>query len=786
MNFNKMSKLISIFFFLLYTFSSIAQNKHTISGYIQDVSSGENLIGASVYEKETFKGTSSNTYGFYSLTLPQGNYTIVYSYIGMKELSVNINLNKNIKQNIALSAESILTKEVNVSAERTKNVESTKVSQIRLDVQKVKQMPAIMGEVDILKTIQLLPGVQSAGEGNAGFYVRGGGPDQNLILLDEATVYNASHLFGFFSVFNADAIKDINLIKGGMPAQYGGRIASVLDINMKDGNNQKFGVDGGIGIISSRATIQGPIVKNKSSFIVSGRRTYIDILSKPFLKDKMKENGYYFYDLTAKSNYKFSDKDRLYLSGYFGRDVFKFGSSNTSFGIEIPWGNTTSSLRWNHLFNDKLFLNTSIIYSDYLFELGMEQSQFEFKLSTSITDWNTKIDFTYLPNLRNNIKFGTQYTYHTFIPASVSGQSGEVSFIPETIFKQYANEGSLYFSDDYELTDRIKINMGGRYTVFQHDGYISIKEMINNEFTQETESQYRHFEPRFSARYSINPTTSFKSSFTQNYQYIHLASLGGMSMPMDLWLPSSSIIKPTKGEQYTTGIFKNFKNNSIETSIELYYKEMENLIEYKEGSFPEDNANASQDELLTFGDGQSYGAEFFVKRSVGNTTGWIGYTHSYTYRTFPDVNNGDPYPAKYDRRHDFSAVATHKLNDKWSLSSVFVYATGSAITIPIERYVIDGNIFTEFTTKNGYRMDSYHRLDIAATYTRKPNRKFKSSWNFSIYNVYNRHNPYFIFLDIEDTTNDGSGTLESGGLTPTATQVSLFPIIPSVSWNFTF
>jgi hypothetical protein len=372
------------------------------------------------------------------------------------------------------------------------------------------------------------------------------------------------------------------------------------------------------------------------------------------------------------------------------------------------------------------------------------------------------------------------------MPASVSGQSGETIFSPETIFKQYANEGSLYFSDDYELSDRIKLNFGGRFTAFQHGGHIAVLDMISNEFKQNKDDQYRHFEPRFSARYSINPTTSLKSSYTKNYQYIHLASLGGMSMPMDLWLPSSAIIKPTEGVQYTTGIFKNFKNNSIETSVELYYKEMENLIEYKEGSFPEDNANGRQDELLAFGDGQSYGAEFFVKKSVGKTTGWIGYTYSHTYRTFPDVNSGEPYPAKYDRRHDFSAVATHKLNDKWTFSSIFVYATGSAITIPIERYVIDGNIYTEFSTKNGYRMEPYHRLDVSATYTPKPHKKYKSSWNFSIYNVYNRLNPYFIYLDIEDNTTDGSGSLENGGLTPKASQVSLFPIIPSITWNFKF
>ena len=430
-----MPKLISIFFILLFSVNSIAQNKYTISGYIQDESSGENLIGVSVYEKETFKGTSSNTYGFYSLTLPQGNYTIVYSYIGMQEQTVNINLNKNIKQNIALSSESILTDEVTISAERKKNLESTKVSQIKLDVQKVKQLPALMGEIDILKTIQLLPGVQAGGEGSSGFYVRGGGPDQNLILLDGATVYNASHLFGFFSVFNADAIKDINLIKGGMPAQYGGRLASVLDINMKEGNNKRFGGEGGLGIISSRLTLEGPIIKDKSSFIISGRRTYIDILSKPFLSEEMKGNGYYFYDLTAKVNYTISDKNRVFLSGYFGKDKVNFSAPSGNFNINIPWGNSTAVARWNHLFNNKLFLNTSVIYSDYSFSMGASQQQFEFKLSSQVEDWNTKLDFTYLPNNRNTVNFGAHYTYHIFMPASISGASGEVDFAPETIFK---------------------------------------------------------------------------------------------------------------------------------------------------------------------------------------------------------------------------------------------------------------------------------------------------------------------------------------------------------------
>jgi len=781
-----MKKHIFILASLLFSMSSFAQNKYTISGYIQDASSGENLIGVSVYEKATFKGTTTNTYGFYSLTLAEGNYTIIFSFIGLKEQSLQIKLDKNIKNNIKLLSESILTKEVTVSANRKKNIESTNVSQIRLDVQKIKQMPALMGEVDILKTIQLLPGVQSGGEGSSGFYVRGGGPDQNLILLDGATVYNASHLFGFFSVFNADAIKDINLIKGGMPAQFGGRLASVLDITMKEGNNQKFGGEGGIGIISSRLTLEGPIIKNKSSFIISARRTYADILSKPFLSESAQNNGYYFYDLTAKANYTLSDKDRFYLSGYFGNDIVNFSAPSGNFGIEIPWGNTTAAARWNHLFTDKLFLNTSVIFSDYSFEMGATQQSFEFKLSSKVEDWNTKLDFTYLPNQRNSIKFGAQYIYHNFMPASISGSSGDVDFSPETIFKQYSNEAALYFADDFEVTDALKINFGGRYTAFTHAGNITFRQMLENEFIQDEENQYRNFEPRVSARYKLNPTSSFKTSFSKNYQYIHLASMGGMSMPTDLWLPSSEKLKPTEGNQYTLGYFKNLGNNMFETSIETYYKDMKNLIEYKEGSIPDDNANGRQDDALTLGNGNSYGVELFIKKATGKTTGWIGYTHSYTNRIFPEINNGEMFSAKYDRRHDLSIVVNHELSKRWTASAVFVYATGSALTIPTERFIINGNIFTQYSGKNEFRMEPYHRADISFNYTKNPNKKYHSTWNFSVYNVYNRKNPYFIYLDIEDTSTDGSGSLESGGLQAKAYQTSLFPIIPSISWNFKF
>ena len=776
-------KIIILFF----SITAFAQENYTISGYVQDESSGENLIGVSIYDKENYKGTASNQYGFYSLTLEEGSYEIIYSSIGYKSISKTLELNKNIRLNISLINDAILTDEVIVTGERLdKNVTSSNMSQAKIEVNNIKQLPVILGEVDIMKAAQLLPGIQSGGEGNSGLYVRGGGPDQNLILLDEAVVYNAAHLFGFFSVFNADAIKDINIIKGGMPAEYGGRLSSVLDITMKDGNNKKYEADGGIGLLSSRLTLQGPVQKDKSSFIVSGRRTYIDVLSKPFMpKDNaFSGSGYYFYDLTTKINYRISDKDRLYLSGYFGRDVFSFVNSDNDIGIEIPWGNATTSLRWNHLFNDKLFMNTSLIFSDYRFEFNIGQQDFELKIFSGINDWNTKVDFLYQPNQRHTVKFGSNYTYHEFTPGNASGRSGDVVFEPNQIFKQYSNEGALYLSDDFELTDALKIHAGLRYSSFQHSGYISFRDYVKNDFSV-SDDNYRHIEPRLSFRYRLTTTSSIKGAYTQNYQYVHLASTSSVSLPTDLWIPSSSGIEPKFSDQYALGYFKNLNDNMYETSIEAYYKEMTNLLEYKEGVLPEDNTNSSSDDAFAFGDGDSYGIEILLKKNKGKTTGWIGYTLSKTTKYFEEVNAGVAFPAKYDRRHDLSITATHKLSDKWTLSSVFVYATGNAITLPTERYVIGTSPYTEYTSRNGFRMDPYHRLDIGATYTPKKKRKFQSSWNFSIYNIYSRKNPYFIYFALEP--NDGEeGSFEEGNVTPKAYQVSIFPILPSITWNFNF
>lgn len=787
--------ILILVLFSICTLFSFSQN-YTISGYVQEASNGENLIGVSIYDKSTNKGTNTNQYGFYSLTLPKGNYNILFSFIGLETVSKQVNLNKNQRINISLQENSTQIQEIKITEERLDgNIEKSNMSQVKLKIQNVKSIPAILGEIDVLKAAQLLPGISNGGEGNSGLYVRGGGPDQNLVLLDEAVVYNAAHLFGFFSVFNADAIKDMNIIKGGIPAEYGGRLSSVIDISMKDGNNKKLQADGGIGLLSSRLTLQGPLEKNKSSFIVSGRRTYIDVLTKPFLNRKNKEtgepnpfsgSGYYFYDLTTKINYKISDKDRIYLSGYFGRDVFNFSDQESGFGIEIPWGNATTSLRWNHLFNDKLFMNTSLIFTDYRFEFNIAQSDFELRIFSGINDWNSKTDFLYIPNQKHKIKFGSNFTYHIFTPGNATGRSGEVVFSPDEIFKQYSNEAALYLSDDFEINDVLKLNIGLRYSSFQHSGDINPIAFVKNEMQLDTNNHYRHIEPRFSMRYKLNPTSSIKASYSENYQYIHLASTGSVSLPTDLWVPSTNIVKPKFSKQIASGYFKNFKEDMYETSVELYYKEMDNLIEYMEGILPEDNTNSSSDNSFTFGNGDSYGVELLAKKNTGKITGWIGYTLSKTTRYFDEINDGNPYPAKYDRRHDLSITSTYKLSDSWELSGVFVYATGNSITLPSERYIINGNVYTEYTSRNGYRMIPYHRLDFGATYTPKKEKKFKSSWNFSIYNLYNRKNPYFIYLGLENSIEGENGTIQNGNLIPKAYQVSIFPILPSITWNFNF
>ncbi len=799
-----MLKLKLTFFFVLISFVSFLQNS-TLSGSIKDSETGELLIGASVFVEKLKQGISSNLYGFYSLTIPNGNYTVKVSFVGYREVIKKIEINESQKLNIELVPTDVFIPIVTIEGENEDgNTRDTDMSKVELDVEQLKTLPAFMGEVDILKSIQLLPGVQSSGEGNTGFYVRGGGPDQNLIMLDEAVVYNAAHLFGFFSVFNADAIKNVNLVKGGMPANYGGRLSSVLDISMKDGNAKKFQADGGIGVIASRLTLQGPIQKNKSSFIVSGRRTYISELAQPFIKDDspVKGSGYYFYDFNAKLNYEISDKDRLYLSGYFGKDVFTYVQAESGFTVNIPWGNATAALRWNHLFSDRLFLNTTAIYSSYDFQFEGRQEDFSFGLYSGIRDWNLKADFSYYPNPKHTIKFGANYTYHTFIPNNVTATQGVTEFDLGGAVRLYANEGALYFLDDVELTSLLKMNIGFRLSSFQHIGPFTryIKDNNDNiietiEYTgKKALKTYVRPEPRVTGRLILDENSSFKFGSTLNYQYMHLVSVGGNSLPTDLWIPSTDVIKPQQAIQFNMGYFRNFKNNMFETSVEVYYKDLQNLIEFKDGADPSDGVNDNIDNQVTFGDGYSYGAELFIKKNKGKLTGWIGYTWSKTFRQFDELNNGNKYPAKFDRRHDLSITGAYRLNERWVFGAVFVYATGNSITLPASKYFVEGELLVEYADRNSYRMAPYHRADISATWYGKKYKEFKnietgemeqvpkkftSNWNFSVFNLYNRKNPYFIYFD-------NTGNLTQGTLDVAAIQVSLFPVLPSVTWNFSF
>ena len=765
--------------------------RYTLNGYVRDSLSGELIIGASITASRNgeTKGVASNQYGFYSITLEDGRYTISVSHISYQSKIVEVDLNQNLNLNLDLLSKTAASEAVVVySRRRDANVKNAQMGKIDLSIDKIKSIPAFMGEIDILKAIQLLPGVRNAGEGNAGFYVRGGGPDQNLIMLDDAVVYNTGHLFGFFSIFNSDAIKNVSLIKGGMPPQYGGRISSVLDVAMKDGNINKFQSEGGIGLIASRFSVQGPLKKDKASFIVSARRTYIDALVKPFVKKSSSfyGSGYYFYDLNAKVNYRFSEKDRLFLSGYLGRDVFDFNNEKQSFKSRIPWGNSTATLRWNHVFNRRLFANTTLVYNDYKFSFSAAQNDFALSLSSGIRDGNAKIDFDYYPLPQHKLKFGGLYTYHKFIPNVVSGHQDSIIFKPNNEETKYANETALYLQDDWELSNKIKINYGVRYSTFTQIGPYTkyIRDANGNKIDStvykgfEPIKSYGGLEPRLTIRYAINDETSVKAAVTRNYQYIHLVSNAGTTLPTDLWVPSTYIVKPQVSWQYSAGLFKNFQNNSYETSLEIYYKNMKNQIEYAEGYTP---SLSDPEDQFVFGRGWSYGSELFINKIKGRFTGWIGYTLSWTWRKFKDLNDDQKYPSKFDRRHDLSVVGNYELNTKWKFGAVFVYGTGNATTLPERFYIINGVLTQEYSKINQYRLKAYHRLDLAATYTPVPKkkRKVQSFWVFSIYNVYSRLNPYFIYFD-------QTGSLYNGTLKIQAKQVSLFPILPAVTWNFRF
>lgn len=764
---------------------SVTAQKVSLSGYMRDGATGESLIAGTVYIKEADQGAQTNTYGFYSVTVPAGKYTVIFSYVGYNPIMLEMDLSTNLKYNAELVNGSTM-KEVKItSGRKDEHVKNAEMGTVSLSIGRIKTLPVLFGEVDILKTLQLLPGVQSAGEGNSGFYVRGGGPDQNLVLLDDAVVYNTGHLFGFFSVFNGDAIKDVTLIKGGAPANYGGRLSSVVDVSMKEGNMKEYHAEGGIGLIASRLTLEGPIKKEKGSFMVSGRRTYIDVLAKPFAKE-LENTGYFFYDANLKANYKLGEKDRVYLSGYTGVDKFKFQNSRGTFKADIPWGNNTATVRWNHQFTDKLFANTTLVYNDYNFASNFSQNNFSVKLSSGIKDYNAKTDFDYYTRQNHHIKVGGAYTHHTFIPNQISGQLDTIKLEPDNAYIKYAHEAGVYILDDFDATDRLRVNAGvryswfgqtGPYTAYTFDAAGGVADSARYGRGKIVKT-YGGWEPRLNLRYTLNEKSSIKTSVSQTYQYIHLVSNNGSTLPTDIWAPSTFLIRPQKAIQYSAGYFHNFLDDKLETSVEVYYKDMQNQLQYREGYTP----NTIRDPELeyVFGRGTAYGAEFFVNKTKGKFTGWVGYTLAWTYQTFEKLNGGEPFPLKYDRRHDISAVGTYTFNKKWTVSSVFVFGSGNAITLPTAYYFIDGELVQLYSKVNAYRIPSYHRLDISATYTpqhSKP-RRWQGSWAFSVYNVYNRKNPYFLYVD-----NSGS---VSSGISVKAYQVYILPIVPAITYNFKF
>lgn len=754
---------------------TFAQN-FTLSGRIKDAANGEDLIGAAVVV-QGMEGTGviTNTYGFYSITLPKGTYNVAIQYIGYQSVVKEVVLTKDVSLNIELAEESESLEEVVVSAEAANaNVTKTEMSVAKLSPKEVEAVPVIFGEKDIIKMVQLLPGVKTSGEGGSGFSVRGGGLDQNLILLDEAPVYNASHLLGFFSVFNSDAIKDVTLYKGGMPAEYGGRASSVMDVVMKDGNSKRFGASGGIGLISSKLTLEAPIVKDKGSFIISGRRTYADIFLKLSSNEDLRNTTLYFYDLNMKANYQITDKDRVYLSGYFGRDNFGFGND---FGFN--WGNATGTLRWNHIFNDRLFGNTSLIYSDYDYEFSIGAGEEQFGLSSGINDLNLKQDFTYFMNKDNTMSFGANVIRHEFVPGEISS-GDESNFSADNIERQFALEGAAYVQNEQKVGQRWSFIYGLRYSVFDYTGPGTAYEIEDGEVTStqtyddwETIQLYHGLEPRVSVKYLLNEVSSLKVAYNRNYQYMHLLSNSTSGSPTDRWVPSSNNVKPQIADQVAAGYFRNFADNMYEFSAEVYYKDMQNLIDYKPGA--ELIFNSSIETELVYGDGKAYGLELLLKKTQGKFTGWLSYTLSRSLREFDDIDDGKVFPSRQDRIHDLSVTAIYNFHPKWTASANFVFYTGDAVSFPSGRYEVDGVQVPYYTERNGYRFPNYHRMDLGVTWMVKKTKRFESSWNFSVYNVYGRENPYIINFE----ENEDTGQVE-------AVQFSLFKAIPSVSYNFRF
>lgn len=767
------------------SFAAQARQSHAVNGYVTDAATGEGLIGVTVVVREINKGTTTNPYGYYSLTLPEGEYTLSLSYIGYEEREERLSLTANTTLNVSLSEQTTELEEVVISDTPVdENVQSTEMGVNKVDMKTISRMPALLGEVDIVRSIQLLPGISSVGEGASGFNVRGGGVDQNLVLLDEAPVYNSSHLFGLFSVFNPDAVKDVELIKGGIPAIYGGRLSSILDVRMKEGNSRKFSGNGGIGTVSSRLTLEGPIIKDKASFIVAGRRSYADLLLKFTGDEELSNNTLYFYDLSAKGNYRIDEKNTVFLSGYFGRDVSKFSDE-----FAFDWGNATGTVRWNHLFNERWFANFTVAYSDYVYSLGIPEGSQAFDWEAAIINYNAKADFNYYIQPGNTFNFGVNAIHYKFNPGIIRPISDNSIFNTLELDSQYALETAAYADHEWEVSDRISLRYGLRLSHFRYLGPQTVydytgetgehKEPVNPRTfdSGETIADYTNLEPRFSMRYALDRSSSVKISYNRMAQYIHLISSSTAASPLDIWSPSTLNIKPGIAHQVAGGYFRNLMDNTIETSAEVFYKTLENQVDYIDGADLLLNEFLEGD--LLYGRGRAYGLELFVRKKEGDLTGWVSYTLSRSERQVDGISNSEWYPAKYDRTHVLNIVSQYDLNDRWNFSANFAYATGVATTFPNARFVWNGITAPHNTEelRNNYRVPAYHRLDVSATLQGRKTEKFQHEWVFSIYNVYARRNPFTIYFQQNEDMPQNTE----------AVRLSIFgTILPSVTFNFKF
>ncbi len=791
---NKTIKLVSIIAVLFFFNFSYSQEKFTISGSITDIKSNETLFGVTVYIKNLETGTNTNEYGFYSLTLPKGTYQVTISYLGFSEITEEIILNSNLKKNYKLTEESLQLNEITVTDKPNKiNIKKAELSTNKLAISTIKKMPAILGEIDIIKSILTLPGVTNAGEGQSGFNVRGGAADQNLILLDEATIYNSSHLFGFFSVFNADAIKDLKLYKGGIPARYGGRVASVLDIYQKEGNSNNFNVSGGVGLISTRLLAEGPIVKDKASFLIAGRSSYAHL----FLKLTDNKNSAYFYDLNTKLSYNINDNNSLYVSGYFGRDVFSLNNSFVN-----TYGNSVLNLRWNHLFSDKLFSNASLIYSDYYY--GLKLDFIGFNWDSGIKNYNFKYDFKYYLNNETKLSFGVNTVYYDFNPGKIEPTNSSSGINPDQLDKKYAFEPAIYIDIEQTLSEKISVNYGLRYSSFYRLGKQEINTYSNNEpvvFNQElqiyekatptgtkvygrneTIANFGNFEPRVAVSYAINEDAAIKASYNRMSQYLHLISNTQSPTPLDVWAPSDDFLKPQLLDQFAIGYFRNFKNGKYTLEVESFYKKIKNRLDYIDGA--DLIANNAIEQVVLSGKARAYGLEILAKKNEGRLNGWISYTLSRSEQQTPGrnanetgINNGEWYKTGWDKLHNISVTGMYQLNEKWSFGSIFSLQSGQPVTYPTGQYVYQDISIPNYGLRNENRLPTYHRLDISATLVPNKNKKRKwyGEWVFSIYNVYSRKNA----ASISFRQNQDSGNNE-------AVRLSIFGIVPSATYNFKF